>query len=66
LFCLKRGGWWTIEAVIPSGNDQDEPIDYAESVKADENELEDNGVPILPIQCRELDMHRESSDNFMH
>ena len=31
-----------------------------------ENELDDKGVPILPIQCREPDMHRESSDNFMH
>ena len=63
LFCLQRGGWWTIEAVIPSGNDQDEPVDYAKSVKADEN---DKGVLTLPIQCREPDMHRESSDNFMH
>ena len=49
-----------------SGNDQDEAVDYAESVKADENELDDKGVPIHPIQCREPDMHRESSDNSMH
>ena len=63
---MQRGGWWIIETVVPSGNDQDEAVDYAESVKADENELDDKGVPILPIQCREPDMHRESSDNFMH